>query len=85
MSCQDGAARVLVLAAGDLVAQAIIEALRCAERPPWIEAACIAAESPGLYLADAAYLSPRAAAGDFPQWLAETCARRRIDVVLAGQ
>lgn len=85
MSCQEGDARVLVLAAGDLVGQGIIEALRCAQRPPWIEAACIAAESAGLYLADAAYLSPPAKASDFPRWLAETCVRRQIDVVLAGQ
>ena len=85
MTDPHGAIRVLVLAAGDLVGQGIIEALRSAQRPPWVEAACVAAESPGLYLADAAYLSPPAAASDFPQWLAETCARRRIDVVLTGQ
>ncbi|MBW3607096.1 MAG: ATP-grasp domain-containing protein [Actinobacteria bacterium] len=75
----------LVLAAGDLVAQGIIEALRCASRTYWIEAACIAAESPGLYLADAAYLSPLANDPDFPAWLAETCERREIRLVLAGQ
>lgn len=77
--------RVLVLAAGDLVGQGIIQALRCAQRAYWIEAACIAAESPGLYLADAAYLSPLAEDPDFPVWLAEVCARRRIGLVLAGQ
>lgn len=85
MSAAQGADRILVLAAGDLVAQGIIEALRCAPRTYWIEAACISAESPGLYLADAAYLSPPAADPDFPAWLAETCARREIDLVLAGQ
>ena len=77
--------RILVLAAGDLVAQGIIQALRCAPRTYWIEAACISAESPGLYLADAAYLSPRASDPDFAAWLAETCARREIRLVLAGQ
>ncbi len=85
MSCAESADRVLVLAAGDLVGQGIIQALRCAQRTYWIEAACITAESPGLYLADAAYLSPPAKDPDFPAWLAETCARRRVAVVLAGQ
>lgn len=85
MSAGQGADRILVLAAGDLVAQGIIQALRCAPRPYWIEAACISAESPGLYLADAAYLSPAARHRDFAAWLAETCARRQIDLVLAGQ
>ncbi|MBW3607466.1 MAG: ATP-grasp domain-containing protein [Actinobacteria bacterium] len=77
--------RILVLAAGDLVAQGIIQALRCAPRTYWIEAACISAESPGLYLADAAYLSPRASDPDFAPWLGEICARREIRLVLAGQ
>jgi len=85
MSSGESTDRVLVLAAGDLVGQGIIQALRCAQRTYWIEAACIAAESPGLYLADAAYLSPLAKDSDFPAWLAETCARRQIGVVLAGQ
>ena len=85
MSAAEATDRILVLAAGDLVAQAIIEALRRAPRTYWIEAACINAESPGLYLADAAYLSPPADDPDFPAWLAETCARREIGLVLAGQ
>lgn len=76
--------RILVLAAGDFVAQGIIEALRYAQRNYWIEAACIAAESPGLYLGDAAYISPLANDPDFPEWLVETCARRQIGLVLAG-
>ena len=85
MSSDERTDRVLVLAAGDLVGQGIIEALRCAQRAYWIEAACIVAESPGLYLADAAYLSPLAKDPAFPEWLAETCARRQIGIVLAGQ
>jgi len=85
MRARESTDRILVLAAGDLVAQGIIEALRCAPRTYWIEAACITAESPGLYLADAAYLSPLASDPDFPAWLAETCARRKIRLVLAGQ
>lgn len=85
MSTAENGDRILVLAAGDVVAQGIIQALRCAPRAYWIEAACIFAESPGLYLADAAYLSPLANDPDFAEWVAETCARREIRVVLAGQ
>ena len=85
MSAAESGDRILVLAAGDVVAQGIIQALRRAPRTYWIEAACIAAESPGLYLADAAYLSPLASDPDFVAWLAQTCARRQIRLVLAGQ
>lgn len=85
MSRAGSADRILVLAAGDIVAQGIIQALRRAPRTYWIEAACIAAESAGLYLADAAYLSPLASDPDFAPWLGETCARREIRLVLAGQ
>lgn len=85
MSAAQSADRILILAAGNVVAQGLIQALRCAPRTYWIEAACIHAESPGLYMADAAYLSPLAEDPDFPAWLAETCARREIRLVLAGQ
>jgi carbamoyl-phosphate synthase large subunit len=74
----------LVLGVGGNVSQSIQKALALATMPTRVVAACISPRSPGLYLADAAYISPLARAREFIPWLLEVLERERIDVVLSG-
>jgi carbamoyl-phosphate synthase large subunit len=75
---------VLVLAAGSNVTQSIQKALALATIPTRVVAACISRSSPGLYMADRAYISPLASAAAFIPWLLDVCQLERIDVVMSG-
>lgn len=75
---------VLVLGVGGNVSQSIQKALALATIPVRVIAACVSPRSPGLYVADAAYLSPLARSPDFIAWLIELCERERIDAILSG-
>jgi carbamoyl-phosphate synthase large subunit len=75
---------VLVLGAGSNVTQSIQKALALATIPTRVVAACITPSSPGLYIADRAYISPFAHASDFIPWLLDVCEREQIEVVMSG-
>lgn len=79
-----GPVRVLVLGVGGNVSQGILKALRLCGSKYHITAACIDASAAGLYLADAACLSPPAASSSFVEWLMATCRQHAIQVVLSG-
>jgi carbamoyl-phosphate synthase large subunit len=74
----------LVLGVGGNVSQSIQKALRKASVPKRIIAACISGSSPGLYVADRAYISPLAQDAQFIPWLLEICEREQIDAVMSG-
>jgi carbamoyl-phosphate synthase large subunit len=74
----------LVLGVGGNVSQSIQKALTLASIPTRVIAACISPRSPGLYIADAAYISPLARSPEFIPWLLKILERERIDVVLSG-
>lgn len=74
----------LVLGVGGNVSQSIQKALAIAPVPTRVVAACISPSSPGLYLADRAYISPLARTEEFIPWLFEVCDRESIDVVMSG-
>jgi len=74
----------LVLGVGGNVSQSIQKALALGSTPTRVVAACISPHSPGLYVADRAYISPLAASPEFIPWLLDVCEREQIDVVLSG-
>lgn len=74
----------LVLGVGGNVSQGIVKALGLMDPSPRIVAACVSEHSAGLYLGDAAYISPYADDPGFIDWLFETCSREGVDVVLSG-
>ena len=74
----------LVLGVGGNVSQSIQKALALATIPTRVIAACIGERSAGLYVADAAYISPLARSPEFMPWLLATIERERIDVLMSG-
>jgi carbamoyl-phosphate synthase large subunit len=75
---------VLVLGVGGNVSQGILKALALAPTPARVVAACVEPSAAGLYLADAAYISPLADDPDFVPWLLDVVLRERVDAILSG-
>ena len=75
---------VLVLGVGGNVSQGIMKALALSRLPCRIVAACVSPKSMGLYLADAAHVSPLAEDPDFFDWLVEVCRKEGVQAVLSG-
>jgi len=75
---------ILVLGVGGNVSQGILRALAVSNLEYRLIGACISAESLGLYLCDAAYISPYATDAEFIPWLLDLCHQERIDIILTG-
>lgn len=75
---------ILVLGVGGNVSQGIITAIRLSSIPCRIIGACINAESLGLYMCDAAYISPYANDDSFVGWVAELCNKESVSIVFSG-
>ena len=73
-----------MLGVGGNVSQSIQKALALATVPTRVIAACISPSSAGLYVADAAYISPLAREPAFLPWLLDVCEREAIDVIMSG-
>jgi carbamoyl-phosphate synthase large subunit len=80
----DRAMTVLVLGVGGQVSQGMVKALRHGALPVRVVGACVSPLSTGLYVCDAAYVSPFADDPDFAEWLAGICERERVAAVLSG-
>ena len=75
---------VLVLGVGGNVSQGILKALAASNLDYRVTGACIDTEALGLYLCDAAYISPSASEGIFISWLIDVCRNERVDIILTG-
>ena len=75
---------ILVLGVGGNVSQGIIKALDGSNLNYKIVGACINRESLGLYLCDAAYISPFSNDEMFMPWLFDVCKQEKIDIILTG-
>lgn len=75
---------VLVLGVGGNVSQGIIAALRKMKQEYRIVGACISKDSIGLYMCDAAYISPLANNSEFIKWIIEICEKEKIDIIFSG-
>ena len=75
---------ILVLGVGGNVSQGIVTALRISKIPCRIIGACISADSLGLYMCDAAYISPRADDSSFVSWVADLCNKESVSIVFSG-
>jgi len=75
---------ILVLGVGGNVSQGIITAIRLSKIPCKIIGACISADSLGLYMCDAAYISPYANDDSFVGWVAELCNKEVVSIVFSG-
>ncbi len=73
-----------MLGVGGNVSQGILKALELVEPRPTVVAACIDPLAPGLYLADHAYVSPRADDARFLPWLLDVVRERDVDAILSG-
>lgn len=69
---------------GGNVSQGILKALALSQLHCRVVGACISPLAPGLYTVDRAYVSPRADAPDFLEWLLGVCREEKIDAVLSG-
>jgi carbamoyl-phosphate synthase large subunit len=75
---------VLVLGVGGAVSQGILKALELSQVRTRVVAACIHPQSAGLFLADRAYVSPRADDPAFLRWVDEIVERERVEAILTG-
>ena len=79
-----GKLNILVLGVGGNVSQGILKALAVSNLDYRAVGACICNEAVGLYLCDAAHISPYASDPAFMTWLADVCIKERIDIILTG-
>ena len=75
---------VLILGLGGNVSQGILKAVRASSLECRAVGACVTRAAAGLYLCDAACISPYASDAAFVPWLIDICERERIDAVLSG-
>jgi len=75
---------VLILGVGSNVSQGLITAVRNSKIPCRIIGACIDYDHLGLYLCDAAYISPYAIDDTFIDWVANLCNNESVDIILTG-
>lgn len=75
---------VLVLGVGGNVSQGILKALSNSDLDCRIVGACVTPYAAGLYMVDAAYVSPYASDPLFVDWLYDICRKEKIDAVLTG-
>lgn len=75
---------ILLLGMGGNVTQGILKAIRASQLHCRIVGACVASSAAGLYMCDAAYISPYASDSAFLPWLRTVCLTERIDAVLSG-
>ena len=75
---------ILILGVGGNVSQGIITAVRNSDIPCRIIGVCISPDSLGLYMCDAAYISPYANDNSFVSWVANLCNKESIGIVFSG-
>lgn len=75
---------VLILGLGGNVAQGILKALRASRLNCRVLGACVSSSAAGLYMCDAAHISPYANDPAFIPWLIELCRKEQVDAVMSG-
>lgn len=75
---------IIVLGVGGNVSRGIMTAIRLSGISCRLIGVCVSPESLGLYLCDAAYISPYANEDDFLPWLLKICRKERVDIIFSG-